>query len=427
MIELNPYRKAARIFAFVCYALAGIVLVIGFFFTAGAATIDVKELPFPDVTNTRLAIMTASMFLIIALMISLVGWRVQSLLAQPRLPEKPAARMIVSCLRLGSLGWGLWSLMSSASVLAMGANPWQGEATDAQLLVVGTSTSVLLIFAMLSVAWFIHRNHTKTTLQDRRRLYHTHLRDIQTRLPQLADPQVRSYVQERTKEVFTKLDPPLKAGLLNFLSDSCLLTGDSRIVLQGVDFRSLNLLSINLPRVDLRGVDLEQAMLHGASLYEVNLQDVNLKNADLSQAIIQWGDLRRADLKGANLSGANLERSDLRDADLQNANLQDANLQQADLRHADLTGALLKDANLHGANLTGAIVTPEQYEQARLKETLLPDGSKSSNAEEKTAIAAPNPERGNGVANGSPNPDARAEPAGPPSIAESRQGSSGKA
>lgn len=325
MADPNPHRGKARVIAFVCYVLAGFVLVAGTFFTLAAATMELTAPGLEGVTNARMAVMVASIFAIIALMISLSGWRIQRLFGQPRRQEKLAARSAVGCLRLGSLGCGLWALPSTFTVLLTGKMLATGEHAGLREIFIGTSGFVLVIILMLSVAWFISANFVRPSLEEGRRAYREYLNRVQPRLSGLADLATRAYVQEQTMEILAKSDSATKSVLLEYLSKAGLLTGATRITLQGADFRGTDLHSINLPRADLHGINLEQAKLQDAFLFE-------------------------ADLKGARLNRADLSR---------------ANLQGADLRTADLTDAVLDGANLGGANLEGAFVTPAQLGRAR--------------------------------------------------------------
>lgn len=326
MAELNPHRQIARIFAFACYILAGLVLVFSVFFTLAAATVDISQLPMKDITNLRLAIMVASIFIIITLMIALFGWRVQSLFGQRRRKEKLAAKSAVGFLRLGSLGCGLWALPSTFTALITGTLLATGESVGITDMFVGLSGFLLAIILMLSVAWFISVNFVRLKTEERKRAYQVYLELVQQRLRGLADPETRAYVQEETMEALTKLDTTLKSVLLDYLSRSGLLTGDTPILLHNADFRRVDLRSISLPHAELSEINLEQAKLQGAILFEANLYKAKLK---------------KADLRRANLQGANLQR-------------------------ADLTGAVLEGTNLRGANITGTIATPDQLKQARL-------------------------------------------------------------
>jgi hypothetical protein len=323
MAEPNPHQQTARVAAFACYIVAGLVLVAGVLFTLAAATSDLSKLPVEGtVTNLRMAVMIASVFLVIALMIVLSGWRVQSLFGQERRQEKLLAKSAVGCLRLAGLGCGLWLVPSTATALMGGVWLATGEPLGLKEVFVGASGPLLVIGGMLSAAWFI--SATFINLKGER-AYDDYLKRIEPRLPALADPETRAYVQEQTLEVLTKLDATLKSALLDYLCKSRLLTGPNRITLHGADFRGVDLRSLDLPEADLSGINLEQANLQGARLFQANLREARLRRADLSRANLQW----------------------------------------ADLRQADLTDAVLAGAKLRGANLLEANVTPMQLDQAR--------------------------------------------------------------
>jgi hypothetical protein len=239
-------------------------------------------------------------------MIVLSGWRIQSLFGRERLPDKPVARSVVACLRLGSLGCGLWGLLSIFAMLLTGKILATGGPADWREIFAGPFGYVLAIILMLSVAWFISANIVRPNRGERRRAYETYVELTQSLLPKLAEPETRAYIQEQTIEILPKLDSTLKSNLLEYLSQSRLLTGDTRIALRKADFRGVDLRSISLPRADLSGINLEQANLQGAMLFEVNLNKARLKGADLSHAILQGANLQQADLSGAVLNGTNL-------------------------------------------------------------------------------------------------------------------------
>ena len=336
MAELNPHRKVARTFAFACYVLAGLVLIASIFFTLAAANMDVSELKLEGMTNQRMVVMVASPLLIVSLMIVLVGWWAQSLFGQHRRKDKLAAKSAVGCLRLGSLGCSLWAVLAAASILLTGKIMTTGEPAGLRELFVLWSGVVLVVSLMLAVSWFISAQFAVLNPQERLRAYDAYQEAIRPYLFRLADPNARTFVQEQTMEVLEKLDTSLKSTLLDFLGRSGLLSGDTRLSLQGADFRRVNLGSINLPRADLHGINLERAILRDAVLFKANLQKTRLKYVDLSRA----------------------------------------NLQEADLRQADLTGAVLEETNLDDADLTAAKLTLAQRNQARLRRTIPPAAEK---------------------------------------------------
>lgn len=330
MAEPNPHRRTARILAGVCYVLSALVLVLGTFSTLAAISIDVSQPPFENVTNERMAVMLASAFGIVALMIALFGWRIRSLFGQQRQQEKLAARSAVGCLRLGSLGCALWAVPSTLTAIATGTVLATGEPAGLREIFVGLSGFILAIILMLSIAWFISTNFVRHDVAESRRAYAAYLARVQPKLPDLAEPDTRAYVQEQTMEVLTKLDTTFKRALLDYLGESDVLTGATGILLQGADFRRVDLRAINLPRADLSGINLDEAKLQGAILFEANLRKATLRKADLSRA----------------------------------------NLQGANLRQADLTEAVLEGTNLRGTDRTGTIVAPYQLKQARLEKPM---------------------------------------------------------
>lgn len=374
MAEPNPHRRIARIFALGCYLLAGIELLAGVFFTLAAATMDLSQLKVRGVTNQRMAVMVASMFVIVVVMTVLVGWRVQVLFGQLKRRDKSGARSVVAGLRLGGLGCALWSLPSTFTVLMTGKILATGEAAGMQDIFVGGSGFVLVIILMLALAHFIRKNFVQPRPEDGTRAYHSYRNVLQASQLDLADPQARTYLQEQTMEVLPKLDSLLKSALLADLSLSKLLTGNIRIELRNADFCDVDVRLISLPEADLREIILERALLQGAILPKVDLYKARLKGANLSSARLQKAHLEEADmteailedakLREANLTKATLIRANLSRSNLAGANLSHAILQGANLQHADLTGAVLKDADLRGASLAGAIVTFEQLDQA---------------------------------------------------------------
>jgi hypothetical protein len=333
MAELNPHRKVARTFAFACYVFAGLVLIASVFFTLAAATMDVSELKLEGMTNQRMVAMVVSPFLIVSLMIVLVGWRSQSLFGQHRRKDKLAAKSVVGCLRLGSLGCALWAALAGASILLTGKIMTTGEPAGRRELFVLASGVFIMVSLILAISWFISAQFGVLNHKERLRAYDAYQDAIRPYVFKLAAPEARTFVQEQTMEVLEKLDAALKSTLLDFLGRSGLLSGDTRLSLQGADFRRVNLGSINLPRADLHGINLEHAILRDAVLFKANLQKARLKCADLSRA----------------------------------------NLQEADLRQADLTGAVLEETNLGDADLTATKLTPAQRNQARLTKTILPN------------------------------------------------------
>jgi hypothetical protein len=320
MADPNPQRKTARVVAFACYILAGLVLLAGTFFTLAAAAMELSGTGLESVTNGRMAVMTASIFIIVALMFVLLGRRIQGLFGQRHRQDSLAARSAVGCLRLGSLGCALWALPSTLTVLLTGKLLATGDPAGLREIFIGSSGFILAIILMLSVAQFISKNFVSPKPEGGR-VYQSYVARVQPKLCALADPATRAYVQEQTFGIIKKLDRTSKGVLMEYLSSSGLLNGNTRIILQDADFRGVDLHAVNLPRADLHGINLEQAQLQDAILFEANLSRVRLNGADLSRANLQGADLRQADLTDALLDGANLSGADLKGAIFTNSQL----------------------------------------------------------------------------------------------------------
>ena len=333
--NITPHNRYARTVVLLCYSAAGFVLLAGAFFALAAASLEMPEPPLNRVSPPMLAALMSGPFLIFATLLILFGWRVQNLYRQRHEPEKIVAQIAVGCLRLGSIGCGLWLILSACTTLLMGTILITGEPAGIRQVIIGSSGPVLAIFLMLIVAWFISASYLRNKSKKLGRAYRAYLDDIRPRLHMLAEPETLASLQQSTMEVLGKLDATLKSALLIFLGESGLLEGHARIILKDADFRYVNLPSNSLPRAILRGIDLGQAMLPGCILFEADLRNAKLNSADLSYA----------------------------------------NLQGANLRQADLTEAVLEKTNLSGADLTEAKLTLHQLRQARLDNTVLPDGT----------------------------------------------------
>ena len=135
-----------------------------------------------------------------------------------------------------------------------------------------------------------------------------------------------------------------------------------------------------------KDADFSQANLQNAVLGATELSNANFKNANLQQAV-----LRQANLKGATFEGANLSQADfhcgagsctyLSDTSFKNANLTGADfrlvgftvVEEIGLPNVDFTGADLTGANFERASLKGALL-----DQAKLCQTMMPDGKISN-------------------------------------------------
>ncbi|MEL6137815.1 MAG: pentapeptide repeat-containing protein [Cyanobacteria bacterium J06628_6] len=125
---------------------------------------------------------------------------------------------------------------------------------------------------------------------------------------------------------------------------------------------------------------LQDLHADGVSLSEIDAPGANLSKIELVGADLRKCNLRGANLEKANLQGANLEGADLKGANLQHvclrdANLNDANLQNANLRNSTLWKVSLIDADLAHAELRWAEIGEEELLNAKLDQTIMPDGS----------------------------------------------------
>jgi uncharacterized protein YjbI with pentapeptide repeats len=170
--------------------------------------------------------------------------------------------------------------------------------------------------------------------------------------------EVRIVARVETLSVLRQLDGLRKGVVIQFLSESGLITGNGKDVI-----------------IDLYGADLSNTFLNESNahnvIYVLELHGAQLIGANLAGAVLVSSDLRKA-----NLNGANLTKAVLYEADLSYTNLTYTTLIGAFLEQADLTGADLTDADLSGANLLNAKVTQKQLDTAiSLKNTIMPDGS----------------------------------------------------
>ena len=372
MIEVNAYRRLARTFAFICFVVAGLVFCLAVSCTLLAAFQDMSRIQAEGMTNARFAILIGNLFGVGVVMIALLGWRVQRVFGQHRRTEKPGARAAVGCLRLSSLGCMLWIIPPGLlSIIFTGQHLTIAKPISVGEFFVGVALLIIVNTLILSVAWFIKVNYVDLNEQERKHVYQTYLNDVKRVLHQIANPEIRAFVQQQTFYVLPKLDQTLKGTLLKDLRKLNLLNGSTRIVLRNADFRGVDLCSSDLPEADLREINLEKTRLEGALLSKVNLYKARLKKCNLNRARLQEANLQQADLTEAvlteaKLRAANLHRAILQKANLTGANLQGANLQEANLRYANLEGAVLKDADLRGADLTGAIVTTAQLAEPKV-------------------------------------------------------------
>ena len=127
------------------------------------------------------------------------------------------------------------------------------------------------------------------------------------------------------------------------------------------NFQRAELSKIKLNNVTLKGVNLSNSNLARAELKQANLSNSSLKQVNLSQA-----NLEKAILKDVDFESARMNQANLTDAHLEGANFTEANLIEADFRdgyfvNACFCGANLRNVKFHGANLEGASYNSETF------------------------------------------------------------------
>jgi uncharacterized protein YjbI with pentapeptide repeats len=127
----------------------------------------------------------------------------------------------------------------------------------------------------------------------------------------------------------------------------------------------------------LRGADMRNAELTGAVLRGVNLSYANLTFARMGSVRIEGGDLTGAVLRRAELSLSRTLNARLAGADFTDASLVLSQHVGSDFTRANLSGADLRQAVFENASLFLA-VTSSSLEQARLINSICPDGYNSS-------------------------------------------------
>jgi len=145
----------------------------------------------------------------------------------------------------------------------------------------------------------------------------------------------------------------------------------SRAVLNGANFKDLELIGVNFEKAKLENTQFQKATLTSA-----NFRNSKLIRANFSQADLEGADFRRAFLTKAVLDNANLTKAIFDSVNFNGASLVDAKLEGAmfrgtyfrnanlntrfkgvNLRGADLSGAKIENANFVGAQLEGVIVS----------------------------------------------------------------------
>ena len=187
--------------------------------------------------------------------------------------------------------------------------------------------------------------------------------------------ELRTLARARTLPVLERLDGARKGRVLQFLSESDLISKGDPVV----DLDKANLTEVSWERASLKDTDLSGAVMNYAYL-----PSADLRGADLSRSLpdhtIHPGEDPR-DVLPAVAGGTSLSAADLRGANLRGALLRGTNLAEADLsKHgpqpADLSNADLQLVFLVRANLSEAIVTEEQLSTTGPKHgATLPDGS----------------------------------------------------
>lgn len=132
-----------------------------------------------------------------------------------------------------------------------------------------------------------------------------------------SDVAVRSIARTRTISVINMLDEGRGARILQFLSESELITGEKPIViLRGVTFRNCV----------LSGATLVKRNLVGVTFIDCQFQDANFRDAILTGCIFLRGDLTGARFDGAKLVQAKLNDCNLSEVIFNNADLEQSNL-----------------------------------------------------------------------------------------------------
>ncbi len=159
---------------------------------------------------------------------------------------------------------------------------------------------------------------------------------------------VLNMVQAETRQALHALDASQRGRVVQFLYRAGFLSGESRVALDQLELRGIDLRFADLRNANLGGANLQRANLVGALLDGANLSKANLDEADLRLA-----QLEHATLHHATLCHAKLHRAVLRGAQLENAVLRGANLWQVDLMNARVT-----EAQLHASQTLSGTVMP---------------------------------------------------------------------
>ncbi len=118
--------------------------------------------------------------------------------------------------------------------------------------------------------------------------------------------QVRVVARAQTLAALRQLNGKRKGVVLQFLSESGLITGRGKQPETIISLDGADLSGALLDRAILEGTDLDRAILEGAHLSGAILRGASLKWADLKDAHLEGAYLEAADLRGARLDRVNL-------------------------------------------------------------------------------------------------------------------------
>ena len=187
---------------------------------------------------------------------------------------------------------------------------------------------------------------------------------------------VRTLARARTLTVLERLDGERKGRVLQFLSESGLISKGDRVV----DLEKANLTEVSWEDASLKDTDLRGAVMNYAYLPDADFRRSDLRRPGLEVTIYSSGEDPKDVLEepiGTDLRGADLRGAILRGALLNGTNLVDADLSKYGPQAADLSNADLQGAQLSRANLSDAVVTEEQLSTLSWSQhgATLPDGT----------------------------------------------------
>lgn len=168
--------------------------------------------------------------------------------------------------------------------------------------------------------------------------------------------------------------------------------------LTGMDLSSKRMIDFDFSNKNLREVDfsfshLDNAIFTKADCTGAVFDYATLVDADFSGAVLDEKlaliidvlvsedgsnkDFTRFDMSKTILAYFDFTNANLHGANLQNSNLVNSNFTGADLSEVNFSGAVLDETDFSYANLSGAVISERQLKQARLRCTILPDGTQS--------------------------------------------------